>query len=110
MSSDSPLKPIFYKDRWQGRPKKLWSRSLIKCIPPSVASNLPKAIPVPIPDAEFHGISITDHTGALLLRLPSKQVKNVYEVAKCSSDTSVVFAYRDILRVDVLLETVSFQW
>jgi len=84
-------------------------QSLLKCIPSSVASNLPKAMPNPIPDVEFHGISITDHKGKLLLRPPSEQVKDVYEIAKVSNDFSSIITYRDILR-DVLLEGVPVQW
>src|SRR5581483_539692 len=81
-------------------------RSLIKCIPPSIASNLKKAIPDPIPE-EYQGISITDHTGSLLLKPNFKQVKNVYEVADLSE--GFILAYRDVLR-DVLLEGVPVQW
>ena len=80
----------------------------MNCISPSTASNLPKAIPNPVP-GEFHGIKITDHIGNLLIKPPSKQVKDVYELEKVKDDFSVIITYRDRLR-DVLLEGVPVQW
>jgi hypothetical protein len=62
-----------------------------------------------IPDVEHHGFSIVDHTGKLLLKPPSIQVNDVYEVAKISTGFSAVITYRDRLR-DVLLENVPVQW
>ncbi|EXX76717.1 hypothetical protein RirG_030540 [Rhizophagus irregularis DAOM 197198w] len=98
------------KDRWQGYHigiNNYGARSLINCIPSSIASNLPKATPNPIPNLEYHGFSLADHTGSLLLRPPTKQVKDIYEVA--NSNFSIIIAYRDRLR-DVLLENVPVQW
>ncbi|PKY42842.1 FAD/NAD(P)-binding domain-containing protein [Rhizophagus irregularis] len=73
------------KDRWQGYHVGFTShgfRSLMNCIPSSVALNLPKAIPNPVPDVEHHGVSANDHEGNLLLRPPFKQFKNIYEIAE----------------------------
>ncbi|CAB4379165.1 unnamed protein product [Rhizophagus irregularis] len=98
------------QDRWQGYHigiNNYGARSLINCIPSSIASNLPKATPNPIPNLEYHGFSLADHTGSLLLRPPTKQVKDIYEVA--NSNFSIIIAYRDRLR-DVLLENVPVQW
>ncbi len=81
----------------------------MNCLPSSVASKLQRAIPNPIPDAEFHGISITDHMGKCLFRPPSKQVKDVYELTKVPYEYSSIISYRDRLR-DVLLEDVPVQW
>jgi 2-polyprenyl-6-methoxyphenol hydroxylase-like FAD-dependent oxidoreductase len=81
----------------------------MNCLPSSVASNLPKAIPDPILDEEFHGISITDHMGKILVNPPSKQVKDIFELAKVSDEYSIIISYRDRLR-DVLLEGVPVQW
>ena len=81
----------------------------MNCIPPSVASKLPQAIPNPIPGAEFHGIKITDHAGEVLFKPPSKQVKDVYELAKVDDDFSVIIAHRDKFR-EILLEGVPVQW
>src|SRR4051812_17137822 len=82
----------------------------MKCIPSSVASNLPKAMPNPIPNVEYHGASITDHTGDLLLKPPFQQVKDVYEIEKNPKHLiSTIITYRDRLR-DVLLEGVPVQW
>jgi 2-polyprenyl-6-methoxyphenol hydroxylase-like FAD-dependent oxidoreductase len=66
-------------------------------------------MPNPILNVEYHGFSLTDHTGSLLLRPPSKQVKDVYEVANTSVGFSAIITYRDRLR-DVLLENVPVQW
>ncbi|RIA84218.1 hypothetical protein C1645_880057 [Glomus cerebriforme] len=99
-------------DRWQGYHISVnvrGAQSLINCLPPSVASKLPKAIPNPIPDVEYHGISISDHTGKSLLHPPFKQVKDVFELAKVPEDFSSIISYRDRLR-DVLLEDVPVQW
>ncbi|RIA91663.1 hypothetical protein C1645_805098 [Glomus cerebriforme] len=98
------------QDRWQGFHIGLASfgiQSLLKCIPPSTASNLQKAMPDPIPDVEYHSISITDHTGKQLFKPNIKQVKNVYEIA--NTPDSFILTYRDILR-NVLLENVPVQW
>jgi len=81
----------------------------MNCIPPSISSNLPKAIPDPIPDVEFHGISMIDHMGNPLLQPLSKQFKDVYELSKISRGYTVAATYRDKLR-DVLLENVPLQW
>jgi 2-polyprenyl-6-methoxyphenol hydroxylase-like FAD-dependent oxidoreductase len=83
-------------------------RSLINCIPPSVASNLPEAFPNTILDVEDHGISITDHTGNLLFQPRSKKFKDVYEFSKISGFTLAV-CYRDRFR-DILSEKVPIQW
>ena len=85
------------------------TRSLLNCLPSSVALKLPKAMPNPKPKEEFHGICITDHTGNPLIQPPSKQVKDVYELGKISDDYSLIITYRDRLR-DVLLEDVPVQW
>ncbi|CAB4433361.1 unnamed protein product [Rhizophagus irregularis] len=101
------------KDRWQGYHVGFTSqgfKSLMNCIPSSVALNLPKAIPNPVPDVEYHGVSANDHEGNLLLRPPFKQFKNIYEIAEIPDRfLSVTVAYRDRLR-DVLLENVPVQW
>jgi hypothetical protein len=81
----------------------------MNCVSPSVASKLSKAIPNPIPDAEFNGITMTDHTGKCLIKPPSKQVKDVYELAKVSTEFSSIISYRDVLR-EVLIEDVPVQW
>ncbi|RIA92898.1 hypothetical protein C1645_736001 [Glomus cerebriforme] len=99
-------------DRWQGYHIGLSNygvRSLLNCVPSSIASNLPKAMPNPIPDVENHGISLTDHAGNILLQSPSRPFKDVYEIAKRSHGLSVIVTYRDRLR-DVLLENVPVQW
>ncbi len=83
-------------------------RSLLKCIPSSVASNLTRAIPNPIP-AEFHGLSMIDQTGKIVFKLPYQQVKEVTEIAKCPDGFASTVAYRDRLR-DILLEGVPVQW
>jgi 2-polyprenyl-6-methoxyphenol hydroxylase-like FAD-dependent oxidoreductase len=66
-------------------------------------------MPNPILNVEYHGFSLTDHTGSLLLRPPSKQVKDVYELAKVSTEFSSIISYRDVLR-EVLIEDVPVQW
>ena len=66
-------------------------------------------MPNPIPDVEFHGATITDHTGNLLLKTPTKQVKDVYEIAKNPEYPSVIVSYRNRLR-DVLLQDAPVQW
>ncbi|EXX53775.1 uncharacterized protein OCT59_023671 [Rhizophagus irregularis] len=79
-------------DRWQGYHIGLsyyGARSLLNCVSSSIASNLPKAIPNPIPDVETHGITITDQIGNVLLTLQLNHLK--------------------ILRY-VLLEGVPVQW
>ncbi|CAB4379164.1 unnamed protein product [Rhizophagus irregularis] len=100
------------QDRWQGYHigiNNYGARSLINCIPSSIASNLPKATPNPIPNLEYHGFSLADHTGSLLLRPPSKQVKDIYEIANLTTSFSIIITYRNRLR-DVLLENVPVQW
>ncbi|CAG8733715.1 12268_t:CDS:2, partial [Funneliformis mosseae] len=100
------------EDRWQGYHIALNARgirSLLNCIPSSAVSNLSKAIPDPLADVEFHGISVFDLKGNLLLRSPSKQVKNFNEICKVPDDFSLIISYRDRLR-DILLEGVSVQW
>jgi hypothetical protein len=82
----------------------------MNCIPSSVALNLPKAIPNPIPDVEYHGVSVNDHEGNLLLKPPFKQFKSIYEIAEIPDRfLAMTVAYRDRLR-DVLLENVPVQW
>ncbi|CAB4379695.1 unnamed protein product [Rhizophagus irregularis] len=51
------------------------ARSLLNCVLSSIASNLPKAIPNPIPDVETHGITITDQIGNVLLILQLNHLK-----------------------------------
>ncbi|GBC06870.1 hypothetical protein RclHR1_07100006 [Rhizophagus clarus] len=100
------------QDRWQGYHigiNNYGARSLINCIPSSIALNLPKAMPNAVPDLEYHGFTLADHTGSLLLRPPTKQVKDIYEVANTSVGFSVAITYRDRLR-EVLLENVPVQW
>ncbi|GBB88712.1 hypothetical protein RclHR1_15290003 [Rhizophagus clarus] len=101
------------KDRWQGYHIGFASRgirSLMNCIPSSIALNLPKAIPNPVPDVEYHGASINDHEGNVLMRPPFKQFKDIYEIAEIPDRSlSMTVAYRDRLR-DVLLENVPVQW
>ncbi|PKC10525.1 FAD/NAD(P)-binding domain-containing protein [Rhizophagus irregularis] len=106
-----PTLSILKKDRWQGYHisiNNFGARSLVNCLPSSVASNLPKAMPNPIPDVERHGFSLSDHTGCLLLKPPSKLAKDVYGVANASGSSEII-TYRDRLR-DVLLENVPVQW
>ncbi|GBC48533.2 hypothetical protein GLOIN_2v1776359 [Rhizophagus irregularis DAOM 181602=DAOM 197198] len=98
--------------RWQGYHiaiNNFGARSLINCIPSSIALNLSKAIPNPVLNVEYHGLSLTDHTGNLLLRPPDKQVKDVFEAANLSVGSSIIITYRDKLR-HVLLENVPVQW
>ncbi|PKB92017.1 hypothetical protein RhiirA5_508423, partial [Rhizophagus irregularis] len=66
-------------------------------------------MPNPIPNLEYHGFSLADHTGSLLLKPPTKQVKDVYEVANTTNSLSTIITYRDRLR-DILLENVPVQW
>ncbi|CAG8568632.1 9161_t:CDS:2 [Rhizophagus irregularis] len=47
--------------------------------------------------------------GSLLLKPPTKQVKDVYEVANTTNSLSTIITYRDRLR-DILLENVPVQW
>ena len=56
-------------------------RSLMNCIPSSIALNIPNAIPNAISNVEHHGISVTDHVENLLLKPPSKQSKDIYKIA-----------------------------
>ncbi|CAG8490195.1 12672_t:CDS:2 [Rhizophagus irregularis] len=77
-------------DRWQGYHIALsnyGAKSLLNCVPSSIASNLPKAMPNPISDVETHGITITDQIGNVLLAPPTKSFKDVYEIAKISRET-----------------------
>ncbi|PKC16686.1 hypothetical protein RhiirA5_493575, partial [Rhizophagus irregularis] len=83
-------------DRWQRYHIGLsnyGARSLLNCVPSSIASNLPKAIPNPIPDVETHGITITDQIGSVLLTPPTKPFKDVYEIAKISRGLSSIITY-----------------
>src|SRR6266542_2951315 len=66
-------------------------------------------MPNPVPDLEYHGFTLIDHTGKLLLRPPTRQVKDIYEMANLSKGFSAVITYRDRLR-DVLLENVPVHW
>ncbi|PKY35005.1 hypothetical protein RhiirB3_533024 [Rhizophagus irregularis] len=97
-------------DRWQDHIglSNYGAQSLLNCVPSSIASNLPKAIPNPIPDVETHRITITDQIGNVLLTPPTKPFKDVYEIAKISRGLSSIIIYRNILR-DVLLEGVPVQ-
>jgi 2-polyprenyl-6-methoxyphenol hydroxylase-like FAD-dependent oxidoreductase len=81
----------------------------LNCIPSSIASDLPKAMPNPIPDVEIHGVTFTDQVGNVLLAPPPKPFKDVYEIAKISHGISLIVTYRDRLR-DVLLKGVPVQW
>ncbi|UZO05045.1 uncharacterized protein OCT59_025406 [Rhizophagus irregularis] len=84
-------------DRWQGYHIGLsnyGARSLLNCVPSSIASNLPKAIPNPIPGVETHGITITDQIGSVLLTPPTKPFKDVYEIAKISRGLSSIITYQ----------------
>ncbi|RGB42383.1 hypothetical protein C1646_751031 [Rhizophagus diaphanus] len=97
------------QDRWQGFHIGLSGygiKSLMRCIPPSIVSNLPKAMPDPVP-GEYHSISITDHTGKVLMKPLIKQVKDFYEVT--NTHNGFILTYRDILR-NVLCEGVPIQW
>ncbi|CAG8514747.1 707_t:CDS:2 [Funneliformis caledonium] len=99
------------EDRWQGYHISLNAPgivSLLNCIPSSIALNLPKAIPNPIPDVEFHGISISDENGSILFRPPLKQLKELFEIEK-ATDNIAIISYRDRLR-DVLIEGVPVRW
>ncbi|PKY59507.1 hypothetical protein RhiirA4_482299, partial [Rhizophagus irregularis] len=99
-------------DRWQGYHIGLsnyGAQSLLNCIPSSIAANLPKAMPNPVPDVETHGIITTDQVGNVLLAPPTKPFKDVYELAKISRGLSSMITYRDRLR-DVLLEGVPVKW
>ncbi|CAB5192794.1 unnamed protein product [Rhizophagus irregularis] len=98
------------QDRWQGYHigiNNYGARSLINCIPSSIASNLPKATPNPIPNLEYHGFSLADHTGSLLLRPPSKQVKDIYEIANLTTSFSIIITYQTDDGVWVLFEDGS---
>ncbi|PKK69455.1 hypothetical protein RhiirC2_712652 [Rhizophagus irregularis] len=99
-------------DRWQGYHIALsnyGTKSLLNCVPSSIASNLPKAMPNSISDVETHGITVTDQIGNVLLAPPTKSFKDVYEIAKISRGLSSIITYRNRLR-DVLLEGVPVQW
>ncbi|CAB4396276.1 unnamed protein product [Rhizophagus irregularis] len=74
------------------------AQSLLNCIPSSIAANLPKAMPNPVPDVETHGIIITDQVGNVLLAPPTKPLKDVYELAKIFCGLSSMITYRDRLR------------
>ncbi|PKB94828.1 hypothetical protein RhiirA5_437963, partial [Rhizophagus irregularis] len=63
------------------------ARSLLNCVPSSIASNLPKAIPNPIPDVETHGITITDQIGNYE-KLPELQIVD-YGITHVSANVSV---------------------
>ncbi|CAB4388103.1 unnamed protein product [Rhizophagus irregularis] len=96
--------------RWQGYHIGLSNYgALLNCVPSSIALNLPKEIPNPIPDVETHGITITDQIGNVLLTPPTKPFKDVYEIAKIFHGLSSIVIYRNRLR-DVLLEGVPVQW
>ena len=99
-------------DRWQGYHIALsnsGARSLMNCIPSSVALNLPKAMPNPVPGVETHGIVFTDEVGNVLLKPPALPFKDVYEIANITHGMAAIVTYRDRLR-DVLLEGVPVQW
>ncbi|CAB5182270.1 unnamed protein product [Rhizophagus irregularis] len=84
-------------DRWQGYHIGLsnyGTQSLLNCIPSSIAANLPKAMPNPVPDVETHGIIITDQVGNVLLAPPTKPFKDVYELAKISRGLSSMITYQ----------------
>ncbi|UZO03940.1 uncharacterized protein OCT59_024340 [Rhizophagus irregularis] len=103
---------VLLTDQWQGYHIGLsnyGARSLLNCVPSSIASNLSKAIPNPIPDVETHGITIIDQIGNVLLTPPTKPFKDVYEIAKIFRGLSSIVIYRNRLR-DVLLEGVPVQW
>ncbi|CAG8632569.1 7625_t:CDS:2 [Funneliformis mosseae] len=85
------------------------TRSLLNCVPFSINSNLHKAMPNPLPDVEFHGVSLFDNKGSLLLNPPSKQYKDFNELVKFPNEYSLIVTYRDRLR-DVLLESVPVHW
>ncbi|CAG8524536.1 10123_t:CDS:2 [Funneliformis mosseae] len=100
------------KERWQGYHialNYLGTRSLLNCVPSSITSILQKAILNPIPNVEFHGASLIDNKGTLLLHPPSKQFKDFNELVKVPDELSVMITYRDRLR-DVLLEGVPVTW
>ncbi|CAG8555663.1 16853_t:CDS:2 [Funneliformis caledonium] len=100
------------RERWQGYHIALncaGTRSLLNCVPFSINSNLHKAMPNPLPDVEFHGVSLFDNKGSLLLNPPSKQYKDFNELVKFPHEYSLIVTYRDRLR-DVLLESVPVHW
>ncbi|CAG8604883.1 11415_t:CDS:2 [Funneliformis mosseae] len=76
-----------------------------------VLSRLKPSIAIinPIPNAEFHGITIADHLGNFMFKPPNKQVKEVYELSKITDEYCALIFYRDRLR-NVLLEDVPVQW
>ena len=47
-----------------------------------------------VPDAEVHGIIVTDEVGNALVAPPAKPFKYVYEIANMN-DMGVVITYRD---------------
>lgn len=100
------------RERWQGYHIVLnypGIRSLLNCVPSSINSNLQKAIPNPLPGVEFHGASLFDNKGNLILHPPSIQFKDFNELVKVDDEYSVLVTYRDRLR-DVLLESVPVTW
>ncbi|CAG8567223.1 7363_t:CDS:2, partial [Funneliformis caledonium] len=100
------------RERWQGYHIALnfyGIRSLLNCVPSSITSNLQRAMPNPLPDVEFHGFSLFDNTGRLLITFPAKQFKDFNELVKVPDKFSMNITYRDRLR-DVLLESVPVHW
>ncbi|CAI2198527.1 1207_t:CDS:2, partial [Funneliformis geosporum] len=101
------------QDRWQGYHITLnctGVRSLIKCIPESIATRLHEVIPDSISDGiENHVMTIHDHIGNVLLKSPEYQFQNVYEFSKLNNKFAFIVSYRDRLR-DLLLEGIDVQW
>ena len=80
----------------------------MNCIPSSIASNLPKAIPNIVPDVENNGVVLTDGVGNVIFKSPVTQIKDVYEFANLTHGMTPMVTYRNRLR-DILLEGVPVQ-
>ncbi|CAG8629482.1 12195_t:CDS:2, partial [Acaulospora morrowiae] len=98
-------------DRWQGYCVSINKRgiiSLLYCLPSSLQSRLPEAMPDPVP-GEHHGFTSIDDTGNLLMHPPFGQTKNVFEIPNSKSEYGFIVSYRDKLR-NLLLEDVNVEW
>ncbi|RIA84242.1 hypothetical protein C1645_832565 [Glomus cerebriforme] len=101
------------QEKWQGYHitlNNIGVKSLLKCIPESIATRLHEVVLDPISDKlEDHSLSIYDHSGNVLFKTPGYQVKNIYEFSKLYNIFTLIVTFRDRLR-DLLLEGVDVQW
>lgn len=104
------IKFLSYIDKWQGYHITLNTtgvKSLLSCIPESIATRLHEVIPDTV--NELHSSSVYDHSGNTLFKTPGYQVKNIYELSKLNNQFTFIVSFRDRLR-DLLLEDVDVQW